>query len=71
MTFAALGILALLVIATGVVGPGPGAAPEAIDEKPAEPLDGKTGPPPWWVVVLIVIAVVAVSLLMNWAAADS
>lgn len=70
MTLVALGILMLLVIATGAVGPG--AEPEAIaNQRPPEPEYEKSGPPPWWVVMLIFAAVAAVALLMNWAAADS
>ena len=71
MTLVALGILALLVIATGVVGPGPGASPEELDAGTPAPDDGPTGPPPWWVVVLIFAAVAVVFLLLNYVAADS
>lgn len=71
MTFVALGILALLVIATGVVGPGPGADPDPLDIVTPEFDDGTTGPPRWWVVVLIFVAVAIVFLLFNWVAADS
>ncbi len=71
MTFVALGILAVLVIATGVVGPGSGADPDPLDTAAPEPNYGTTGPPRWWVVVLIFAAVVVVFLLLNWAAADS
>lgn len=69
MTFVALGILALLVIATGVVGTD--ADPDPLESSTPEPDDGTTGPPRWWVVVLIFVAVAIVFLLLNWAAADS
>jgi hypothetical protein len=70
LTFVALGLLALLVLATGMVGPAPGAAEGEDAAPPAFRGDGPTGPPPWWVVVLIVLAVVASFFFLNWIGAD-
>jgi hypothetical protein len=71
LTFVALGILALLVFITGMVGPGPGATADA-DETAAAPRydDRATGPPPWWVIVLIFTAVAAAFFFLNWVGAD-
>ena len=68
LTFVALGILALLVLVTGMVGPGPGAS---ATETPNPQRDyGTTGPPPWWVVLLIFLAVALAFFFLNWVGAD-
>ena len=70
LTFVALGILALLVFVTGMVGAGPGAATEEVDPA-APPVDERpTGPPPWWVILLIFAAVTAAFFFLNWVGAD-
>jgi hypothetical protein len=71
LTFVGLAILALLVIATGVVGPGPESRGEEGIEVPIQPRgDGPTGPPPWWVVSLIFLAVALSFFFLNWIGAD-
>jgi len=68
LTFAAIGILALLIVATGMVGPGAGA--ESSEHQPATPTYERTGPPPWWVVVIIFLAVALAFLSLDWIGAD-
>jgi hypothetical protein len=68
LTFVALGVLALLVFVTGMVGAGPGAS--ASDRPIPEPEYELTGPPRWWVTALIFIAVGIIFFLLNWAGAD-
>jgi hypothetical protein len=73
LTFVALGILALLVVVTGMVGPGPGAdadPPDPAPDREPQPGDPPTGPPPWWVVVLIFAAVALAFLSLEWIGAD-
>jgi hypothetical protein len=70
LTFVALGLLALLVFVTGMVGPGPGATTELGDDPAGERYDGPTGPPAWWVIVLIFAAVTAAFFFLNWVGAD-
>jgi len=70
LTFVALGFLALLVIVTGMIGPG--ATPDPSEPPiPAHDPEPGTGPPSWWVVLLIFAAVGVVFMLLNWVAADS
>jgi hypothetical protein len=71
LTFAGLGILALLVVATGMVGPGPGASEDLSEgESPDYRGDGPTGPPSWWVVLLIFVTVALSFFFLNWIGAD-
>ena len=70
LTFIALGLLALLVFVTGMVGPGPGAAAGPGDGPVPERYQGPTGPPPWWVILLIFAAVTAAFFVLNWVGAD-
>ena len=69
LTFVALGVLALLIFVTGMVGPGPGATDEVETPRPLDG-DGPTGPPAWWVIVLIFAAVAAAFFFLNWVGAD-
>ena len=67
LTFVALAVVGLLVVATGMVGPGPGAS--APTEHPgADPAAAGSGhgPPPWWVIVLIFVAVLVHFVLLAW-----
>jgi hypothetical protein len=71
LTFVALGIVALLVVVTGMVGPGPGASADSPEDSTPPPGQNPgTGPPPWWV-ALIFLAVALIFVLLNWVAADS
>jgi hypothetical protein len=70
MTFVALGILALLVLVTGMVGTGPGAATDPDHEPETRDTGGPTGPPAWWVVLLIFSAVTLSFFFLNWVGAD-
>jgi len=70
LTFVALGILALLVFITGMVGTGPGATADADSEPATVDTSGPTGPPAWWVILLIFIAVALSFFLLNWIGAD-
>jgi hypothetical protein len=63
LTFLALGVLGLIVVATG--------AYHALDPPdPAQPTGPGERAPPWWVFVLIPTAAVVLTLLVIWAAPD-
>lgn len=68
LTFVGIGILAVLVFITGMVGPTEASTNEKTRAAPLA--DGITGPPPWWVVVLIFIAVAATFLALLWISID-
>ena len=70
MTFVALGVLALLVFVTGMVGARSGAAADSTDSTEQNHADGPTGPPAWWVILLIFIAVALSFFFLNWVGAD-
>jgi len=67
LTFVALAVVALLVVATGMVGPGPGASAET-EHPGSDPAAAGSdhGPPPWWVVVLIFVGVLVHFVLLAW-----
>jgi hypothetical protein len=70
LTFVALGVLALLVFVTGMVGAGPGAAADSSDSTDTHHAGGPTGPPAWWVILLIFIAVALSFFFLNLIGAD-
>jgi len=70
LTFVGIGILALLIFATGMVGPGAGAVGNETETATPGPVYGATGPPAWWVVLLIFLAVLLAFLSLDWIGAD-
>jgi hypothetical protein len=64
LTFVAIGIVGLLVVALGMYNRTP------LEDKPepasAPPPSGATGPPPWWVFPLMLLAVALVMIVLAW-----
>jgi hypothetical protein len=62
LTFVALAIIALIVVALGMANRIPGDD----EPKPDAPSDGTTGPPPWWVLPLMLLVIALVMLALAW-----
>ena len=70
LTFVGIAILALLVFATGMVGPAPTAPAEEAESKTPQPRYDSTGPPAWWVIALIFFVVMVAFFSLHWIGAD-
>lgn len=63
LTFVAIGIVGLIVVALGMYNRTPLEDPEPADGPSRY---GVTGPPPWWVLPLMLLAVTVVMLVLAW-----
>ncbi len=62
LTFVAIGIVGVIVVALGMYNRAP------IDPAPADEPSryGTTGPPPWWVLPFMMLVLTAVMLMLAW-----
>jgi hypothetical protein len=64
LTFVAIGIVMVIVVACGMANRVPGDDAPAPDAAPARA--GAAGPPPWWVLPLMLLALTLVMLALAW-----